>query len=223
MILFAAEEFGKPSWNRAIGIVKERSQMRSASKRMMRRSVVYSGILLLLGSLAAAQARPVDTARSSITVRAYKSGLFSFAAHDHEISAPVASGAVTEAGVLRVQLAVDARQVKVLDPKASAGDRAEIQRTMLSDKVLDAEAHPQISFVSTEVQPAGAGRWKVTGNLTLHGQTHPVTMEVTGGSGSYSGACTVQQSVFGITPVSVAGGTVKVKDAVRVEFHIVLQ
>ncbi len=187
---------------------------------MKRESLVACVVLMTIS--AAAQARPVDTARSSIAVRAYKSGLFSFAAHDHEISAPVTSGAVSESGALSVQLAVDARRMRVIDPKASASDRAEIQQTMLSDKVLDAEAHPQISFVSTEVRPAGAGRWKVTGGLTLHGQTHPVTVEVVGGNGSYSGVCTVQQSAFGIAPISVAGGTVRVKDAVRVEFRIVL-
>jgi hypothetical protein len=31
----------------------------------------------------------------------------------------------------------------------------------------------------------------------------------------------LRQSEFGITPVTVAGGTIKVKDEVRVEFEVV--
>ena len=44
-----------------------------------------------------------------------------------------------------------------------------------------------------------------------------------GGNGRYTGSATVKQKEFGMEPVSVAGGTVKVKDEVKVEFEIALQ
>jgi len=38
----------------------------------------------------------------------------------------------------------------------------------------------------------------------------------------YRGSATLKQTDFGITPVTVAGGTVKVKNEVKVEFDIAL-
>ncbi len=57
--------------------------------------------------------------------------------------------------------------------------------------------------------------------LTLHGQTRPVKVEVEGQSGRYHGSAQLKQTAFGITPITVGGGTVKVKNEVRVEFEIV--
>jgi len=40
-------------------------------------------------------------------------------------------------------------------------------------------------------------------------------------NGGYRGSGQLRQKDFGITPVSVAGGSVKVKDEVRIEFDII--
>ena len=40
--------------------------------------------------------------------------------------------------------------------------------------------YPTITFKSVKIEPDGDGKWKVTGNLTLHGVTKPVVLEVTG-------------------------------------------
>jgi hypothetical protein len=40
--------------------------------------------------------------------------------------------------------------------------------------------------------------------------------------GRYVGSAKLKQRDFGMTPVSVAGGTVKVKDEVKIEFEIYL-
>lgn len=39
---------------------------------------------------------------------------------------------------------------------------------------------PSIQFVSTKVTPAGNGKFKVAGDLTMHGVTKPVVLDVTG-------------------------------------------
>lgn len=44
---------------------------------------------------------------------------------------------------------------------------------------LDAGRFPEMTFVSTKVVPDGKDRAKVTGDLTLHGVTKPVTLDVT--------------------------------------------
>jgi hypothetical protein len=49
-------------------------------------------VLVPLSGTATAQSQPVDTAHSVITVRVFKSGLFSAFADNHEIRAPISSG-----------------------------------------------------------------------------------------------------------------------------------
>jgi hypothetical protein len=74
----------------------------------------------------------------------------------------------------------------------------------------------------TGVQPKGADHWLVAGNSERHGQTHAATVDVTFKDGIYKGSGTLKQTAFGITPVAIAGGTVKVKDDVKLEFEIAL-
>ncbi len=135
-----------------------------------------------------AQPRAIDTAKSSMTVHVYKAGVFSAFGHDHEISAPIASGSV-DVEKRKVELHATAGALRVQDPKVSDKDRGEIQANMLGADVLDAANHPEISFQSTGAEAAGAGAWKVTGNLKLHGATQPVSMDVRESDGHYSGSC----------------------------------
>ncbi len=164
--------------------------------------------------------KEIDTQKSVMTVRVFKSGLFSAFGHDHEISAPIQQGTFNESD-RSVKLIVDARKMRVMDKDVSEKDRADIQETMLGPKVLDTGQFPEIRFGSTFVEGIGDGRWTVRGDLTLHGQTHPVKLEVYGKNGRYRGATELKQRDFGIPPISVGGGAVKVKNELRVEFEIV--
>jgi polyisoprenoid-binding protein YceI len=47
---------------------------------------------------------------------------------------------------------------------------------------LESEKYPTITFKSTSVQPKGPEEYAVTGDLTLHGVTRPVTLTVEGPS-----------------------------------------
>jgi polyisoprenoid-binding protein YceI len=175
---------------------------------------------LVLWSAGGPPAQEIDTEKSTMTVRVFKAGLFSAFGHDHEISAPVRQGSVNESD-RSVELVVDARQMRVMDKDVSEKDRAEIQETMLGSKVLDTAQFPEIRFHSTSAERGGEGRWTVHGDLTLRGKTRPVKVEVDEQSGRYRGSAELKQRDFGIEPVSVGGGTVKVKDEVRVQFEIV--
>jgi polyisoprenoid-binding protein YceI len=184
-------------------------------------------ILTLLVSLAGpvfggSEARPIDRAHSTMTVYVYKTGILSGLAHNHEIEAPIEWGEVKDSEILSVELRVDSSKLRVLDPEVSDGTRATIQATMQSAEVLDVGHFPEIHFRSTGVEPRGTDHWVIHGNLDLHGQTHPISFEVTLKDGSYQGAAVLKQTAFGITPVKVAGGTVKVKDEVKVAFSIAL-
>ena len=122
--------------------------------------------------------------------------------------------------LFRSEVTVDARKMKVMDQDVSEKDRAEILETMLGPKVLDSEQFPDIRFRSTEIS-RGEGQWIVQGDLTLHGRTKPVKINVEKRETHYRATAELKQKDFGITPVTVGGGTVKVKNELRVEFDIV--
>lgn len=176
-------------------------------------------LLLFLSSLALAAPASVDTQKSTVTVRVYKSGFFSAFAHDHEISAPIDSGSFVEENP-SVEISINAAKLKVMDKESSDSEKEKIQTRMLGPEVLDTAQFKEIKFHSTQVQPVGQGAWQVTGDLTLHGQTHPVAFRVQKVNGRYQGIAEVKQKDFGMTPISIAGGGVKVKDMVRVEFDV---
>ena len=170
-----------------------------------------------------AQSRPVDTERSTLTVFAYKSGLFSAFADDHVIRAPIASGSISDVGTFSVGISVRSGDLVALDPGLSASKRAEVQARMVGPEVLDVKQYPDITFVSTAIQQVSADRWTVTGRLAIHGTTKPTTFAVARQDGRYRGTVLLKQSEFGIRPISIVGGTVKVKDELKVEFDIVAQ
>ena len=181
--------------------------------------VSFSLLVPLGTTLACAQARPIDSSVSKMVVHVAKAGMFSAFGDNHEIEAPVSQGSVDEAA-RRVTLVVDARRMKVLDPQLSADKRQQVQERMLGPDVLDVAHFSVISFDSTSVEQRSPGQLLVEGQLKLHGQTHPVSVSVRSENGHYVGSCKLKQRDFGITPVSVAGGTVKVKDELTIEFDI---
>ena len=162
----------------------------------------------------------IDPQRSSITVRVFKAGVFSAFGHEHEISAPIEQGSFKE-NPASVELTVDARRMRVMDKGISEKDRTDIQQAMLGPKVLDSEKFPEIRFRSSGFEPLGEGKGIVLGDLTIHGETHPVKVHVEGANGRYRGTAELKQKDFGITPVTVGGGAVKVKNELRIEFDIV--
>lgn len=91
---------------------------------------------------------------------------------------------------------------------------------MLGPDVLAVDRYPQILFKSTDAEPAGAGSWTVSGELTLHGQNRPITVKANERDGHYVETARLKQSDFGMKPIKVAGGMVSVKDEVRIEFDV---
>lgn len=62
---------------------------------------------------------------------------------------------------------------------ASIDTRVEARNNHLkSADFFDAEKYPELTFKSTSLQKTGKDRYKLNGDLTLHGVTKPVTMEL---------------------------------------------
>lgn len=194
----------------------------------MKRPVFIAFIVLTLwfsptqGSAVSSDAREIDVVHSTMTVHVYKSGFLSAFGHNHEIQAPIQAGQVKESGEPSVELRVDARKLRVMDTEASSDTRAKIQETMLGTQVLDADHFPEIHFQSSKLERKGPDHWIVNGKLELHGKDRPIVVDVTFKNGHYRGSATLKQTDFEITPVTVGGGTVKVKDEVKIEFEIAL-
>lgn len=189
--------------------------------KLTRGALAFSLVLIASPCILVGANRAIDVNHSTLKVRVFKTGLFSPFAHNHEIDASISEGNADLSASLGVTLRVDARKLRVVDTGTSAADRAQIQTTMEGPSVLDSEQYPDISFHSTRVEQVGDDRWKVNGDLSLHGRMNPVVVDVALKDGHYLGSTTIKQRQFGITPVSIAGGTVKVKDEVRIEFDIV--
>jgi len=209
------------------------SALREGGATLGRSSALISGLRVRVGTMTllglllmpllvmdASSQKLIDTQRSVLTVRVYKAGAFSAFGHEHAIRAPIQNGTFDE-DKGSVEFVIDARALRVVDSDVSDKDRAEIQGTMLGPKVLDSTQFREIRFHATHVRPSSQKRWIVQGDVTLRGQTHPVRVDVERQEGQYRGSARLRQNEFGITPVTVAGGTIKVKDEVRVEFEIV--
>jgi hypothetical protein len=61
----------------------------------------------------------------------------------------------------------------------------------------------------------------VTGRLTLHGRSQTVTFTAGRQGEIYLGEVSISQRDFGIRPISIVGGTVRVRNEVTIRFEIV--
>ena len=86
---------------------------------------------------------------------------------------------------------------------------------VLTEEFLDARNHPEMKFVSTAVKPVSADKGTLTGNLTLHGVTRPVTLDYHilgmgqdpwGGMRiGFKGTTRIKRADFGITKYTPTG------------------
>jgi polyisoprenoid-binding protein YceI len=200
--------------------------------------VAVVGVTLCCSDAGAAEYR-IRPERSELAALVFKTGFASGFAHDHVVRATRFSGsvrgdpgnpavAVVEVTVAAAALAADEPELRKkhgLAAGLSDADRREIQSTMLGETQLHAAAYPDITFRSVAVVPRGGNDLLVTGDFTLHGTTHrirvPVTVQLSGDTLRATGAFDINQSAFGITPVSLFFGAVRNQDRVRIVFDLV--
>ena len=186
----------------------------------MHQSVLWIPAALLTFVPLFGQERPIDMQRSKITVHVGKAGLFSAAAHNHIINAPITSGTMSESAPAHIEFTVETAKMTVEpDPKIDAKTQATIQKDM-ADMTLETGKFPEIVFRSSRIDKLPAGDWKVDGDLTLHGVTKPVSLTVRQTGDSYTTHTVLKQTDFGIKPISVGGGMIKVKNEIEIDFQI---
>jgi len=116
---------------------------------------------------------------------------------------------------------------------ASSIDTGNAQRDthLRSADFLDVEQFPTLRFQSTRVENAGAERFRVVGNLTIHGVTREVALEVErGGTGKdpwgnqrvgFAATTSILRSDFGLTwNQALETGGLLVADRVDIELDV---
>jgi polyisoprenoid-binding protein YceI len=173
----------------------------------------------------------IDAGASRFTVQAFATGLLSAMGHNPLIGIRTFSGEVNFSSESLqgngLKLAIQAGSLGVQDD-ISDKDRSEIEKLM-NEQILEPARYPEIVYEAPQVSVAKLGEslYSATanGNLSFRGASHnqPVTARVAvfGEMLRASGEFTLKQSDYGIKPISVAGGALKVKDELRFSFELV--
>jgi polyisoprenoid-binding protein YceI len=173
----------------------------------------------------------IDAKASTFTVRAFVTGVLSAFGHNPTITVPDIQGEVQfSSSTLEdasLRLVIQAASLVDTDD-ISKKDRQDIERQM-HDDVLEADGFPEIIYDcprASSSQKISEGVFSVSldGELTLHGITNrqPITARVTltndllRAKGDFS----INQSAYDIRPVSAVGGTIKLKDELKLSFDI---
>lgn len=179
----------------------------------------------------AAPSYAVDAARSRFEVRGTATGMLSAFAHNPTIAIRAFTGEAwfraqsPEMSSLRLE--IDPASLAVTGD-VNDKDRREMERAM-REEVLETDRYREIRFQSTGAGAArlaeGMYRIKIAGKLTLHGVERdleiPSTVTVDEDTLRANGEFTIRQTDFRIRLVSAAGGTIKLKDELKLRFDIV--
>ena len=122
-----------------------------------------------------------------------------------------------------IDVVIDASKINTLDDQRDAHLR--------SPEFLDVEKYPTLEFKSTKIEPAAAGDWKITGDLTIRGVTKQVVLkaEITSETKDVwgktrigaSGTTKIKRSDFGLTwNAALELGGVAVGDELKIELEI---
>jgi polyisoprenoid-binding protein YceI len=175
----------------------------------------------------------INVGKSRFTVRAFATGLFSSLGHNPTLAIREYAGQATfspeslQQAALRIT--VQSASLEVTDD-ISQKDRTEMENKMRQE-VLETSAYPEIIFESSKISLNQLGKnsysANIAGDLTLHGVSRNETIyaqvALAGDILRAFGEVSLRQTDYGITLVSVAGGTLKVKDEVKVTFDLTAQ
>jgi polyisoprenoid-binding protein YceI len=165
----------------------------------------------------------MDKSHTSLVFRVSHLGLSNYTASFSRVDGQLEFDPKNPAA-MRVEATIDPTSLTLNTPPAGFHDQ------MMGKDWFNAAQFPKITFRSTKVEPTGADTAKVTGELTLHGVTAPVVLDVTYNGGyppnnfdpggarvGFSARGVVKRSAFGIAAGIPAPGTkMGVSDAVEV-------
>jgi polyisoprenoid-binding protein YceI len=173
----------------------------------------------------------IDARASRFTVQAFASGILSAMGHNPRVGIRTFSGEVDfnadAAQASGFRLSMKANSLDVLDD-ISDKDRLEIER-MMNEQVLEPAKYPAIVYEAPTVTitrtEGNLYSATLNGTLSFHGVTRNQSVSARIAAFNEmlraSGEFTLNQSDYGIKPISIAGGTLKVKDELKFSFEMV--
>jgi polyisoprenoid-binding protein YceI len=169
----------------------------------------------------------VGADRDRLVLRTARDGLAASAGHDLTIEITRWSGEVTvneDSTPASLDVRIDMTSLAVREGTGGLKPLTDKdKRDIVSNarKVLGADRFPEATFGDAKFKPGAGDGGTIAATLTLHGQSRPVTVEVTEtGPDRYQANATVVQSDFGIKPYSGFFGALKVSDAVGVQADV---
>jgi polyisoprenoid-binding protein YceI len=134
---------------------------------MVRRLLIVSAVALSAPALAATW--QIDPAHSNVSFSVRHMMVSNVRGEFSKVSGTIEGDEKTPAQAV-INATIDA---------ASIDTREEKRDTHLkSADFLDVATYPTITFKSKKIEPSGTGQFKVTGDLTLHGVTKEVVLDV---------------------------------------------
>lgn len=168
----------------------------------------------------------LDENHASVTFRVNHLGMSRYTARFTDIAADLQFDPANPAA-MSVSATIDPRSIET----DFHGDKPDFDAELAGPSWLDAAKFPKITFKSTKVDVTWPATANVTGDLTLHGVTRPVTLETTFNGGSkpsgmdpgsrigFSAHGSLKRSEFGVSyGIPPAGSNFGVGD--EVEFFI---
>jgi hypothetical protein len=173
----------------------------------------------------------VESRESLVVIEVRRSGSLARLGHDHVVSSREVVGYVApDKGRADLYLALAGMQVDEPALRAEAGldtqpSESDIEgtRANMLEKVLEADKFP---FALIGVSGANARRGDVPLSVTiaLHGSTRtlqvPARIDADADGMSVTGTFSFDQTDFGITPYSLLGGAIAVRNGIELRFRI---
>jgi polyisoprenoid-binding protein YceI len=161
-----------------------------------------------------------------VLVNVYKDGVAAKMGHDLTLEASSWSGKADinpdDPASSSVSVTIDAGSLEVIEGKGGAKPLSESDKKDIKKNIEKTLGRGDISFESSGVSGT-APRISVKGDLTVGGQSRPVTLDLTvDDSGKAQGKVSFNQTQFGIKPFSAMLGALKVKDSVDVSIDVQL-
>lgn len=181
---------------------------------------------------AAARGEPVfriDPARSLIVIEVRRAGSLAHLGHDHVVASHDVRGFVAPAeGRSDLYVELDTLVVDEQPLRDAAGftthpsDAAVAgTRENMLGRVLRAQEHP---FVLISIRRVPGDDHALAVGMTLNGVRRTLradaTIEASGDELRVEGSLPLDQTTFGITPLSILNGAIKVQDRVKIRFDV---
>jgi hypothetical protein len=162
-----------------------------------------------------------DASNADCFVFTFKEGLLSPVAHDLRLVVQRFSIEIGEDSVLArfdtSSLRVDTPMKEGKENPSALGERDKLKiAEQIREDVLESARYPEARFESSSVRKRPDGGYDLTGQLTLHGVTRPLTARTEAVGSGQRLELTLHQPDFGIVPYKAMMGTLKIRPDVTV-------